>query len=355
MEHVVFYPGADGAPAFHRANSLQDAIGYVEQLRNSQDITEFSVHALTQVPVSLRAYYHVEVPGTDEQTATEAIIDDAVVDDAPAEVDAVSWSHDDEPSDDDVPPAHVDGVGEAVQFALGDLATEPDLETTSVAPEPVVIRPVAVEPVELIEQIALVEQIAPVEPIQQVEQVEQFDHIAPQPGVSSEILSAAAAEVASFAPADADAVAELAEADDRSEEWVAAATVMEPPALAPAVAPVPDPTPVAVFDSFLAAVEPSEPATEPRPTVEPEFAPLAVAPPVEGPLPPSLQLTPFAVAPPVGAPSMAFVHDVEPASYDAPVETTEELAPDSAEFSGDILPPAEAGSASRRSLGFFAR
>jgi hypothetical protein len=61
MEHVVFYPAADGTPAFERVSSLEAAVGFVERLRNSENITEFAVHELTPVPVSLRAYYHVEV------------------------------------------------------------------------------------------------------------------------------------------------------------------------------------------------------------------------------------------------------------------------------------------------------
>ena len=63
MEHVVFYPSAEGPQAFKRVDSLDAAVSFVEHLRNSENITEFSVHALTRVPLSLRAYYHVEVPG----------------------------------------------------------------------------------------------------------------------------------------------------------------------------------------------------------------------------------------------------------------------------------------------------
>jgi predicted component of type VI protein secretion system len=63
MEHVVFYPSADGSPAFRRVPSLEDAVTFVEHLRNSDGVTECSVHALAEVPLSFRAYYHVEVPG----------------------------------------------------------------------------------------------------------------------------------------------------------------------------------------------------------------------------------------------------------------------------------------------------
>lgn len=62
MEHVVFYPSAEGDQAFKRVDSLDAAVSYVEHLRNSENITQFTVHSLTPVPLALRAYYHVEVP-----------------------------------------------------------------------------------------------------------------------------------------------------------------------------------------------------------------------------------------------------------------------------------------------------
>jgi len=62
MEHVVFHPGPDGSPAFRRFGSLEDAVRFVEHLRNVEGVAEVSVHALSPVPVSFRAYYKVEVP-----------------------------------------------------------------------------------------------------------------------------------------------------------------------------------------------------------------------------------------------------------------------------------------------------
>jgi|SRR3954447_14343335 len=62
MEHVVFHPGPDGAPAFRRFGSLEEAVRFVEHLRNAEGVSEVSVHALAPVPVAFRAYYKVEVP-----------------------------------------------------------------------------------------------------------------------------------------------------------------------------------------------------------------------------------------------------------------------------------------------------
>src|SRR5690348_8253856 len=77
MEHVVFHPGPDGSPAFRRFGSLEDAVRFVEHLRNAEGVSEVSVHALAPVPVAFRAYYKVEVP-------VDSVPVDAVPVDVPA-------------------------------------------------------------------------------------------------------------------------------------------------------------------------------------------------------------------------------------------------------------------------------
>jgi hypothetical protein len=62
VEHVVFFPAHDGSPAFRRVGTLEDAVRLVEHLRNVEGVNEVSCHALTEVPLSFRAYYRVEVP-----------------------------------------------------------------------------------------------------------------------------------------------------------------------------------------------------------------------------------------------------------------------------------------------------
>lgn len=62
MEHVVFFPAADGTPAFRRVSGLEEAVRLVEHLRNEQGVSEASVHVLTEVPLAFKAYYRVEVP-----------------------------------------------------------------------------------------------------------------------------------------------------------------------------------------------------------------------------------------------------------------------------------------------------
>jgi hypothetical protein len=66
-------------------DSLDAAVNFVEHLRNSENITEFSVHALERVPVTFRAYYHVELPADAADATTqreEFVADELPVDTA---------------------------------------------------------------------------------------------------------------------------------------------------------------------------------------------------------------------------------------------------------------------------------
>lgn len=62
MEHVVFFPAPDGTPAFRRFAGLDEAVRFVEHLRNVENVSEASVHSLTEVPLSFKTWYRVEVP-----------------------------------------------------------------------------------------------------------------------------------------------------------------------------------------------------------------------------------------------------------------------------------------------------
>ena len=77
MEHVVFFPGPDGSPSFRRLSSLDDAVRFVEHLRNVENVSEVSVHALAPVPLSFRPYYRVEVPAG--EAAPEPVVESAPV------------------------------------------------------------------------------------------------------------------------------------------------------------------------------------------------------------------------------------------------------------------------------------
>lgn len=86
VEHVVFFPSADGTPEFRRLSSLEEAVRLVEHLRNVESVDAASVHALTEVPLSFKAYYRVEVPSVQDVPVPVPVLEVAVADVPVAEV-----------------------------------------------------------------------------------------------------------------------------------------------------------------------------------------------------------------------------------------------------------------------------
>jgi hypothetical protein len=107
MDHVVFYAGPDAVPAFRRFSSLDEAVRFVEHMRNVEGVEDVSVNLLTPVPLAFRAYYKVEVPPVEmpsvevaavpeQPTAAETVVPEPVeampVDTVPVEVPAPAES-----------------------------------------------------------------------------------------------------------------------------------------------------------------------------------------------------------------------------------------------------------------------
>jgi hypothetical protein len=89
MEHVVFFPASDGSPAFRRLPSLQEAVDFVEHLRNEQDVRDVSVHSLAEVHLAFKTVYRVEVAGAVAASVESAPVADEPVAEASAAPEAV--------------------------------------------------------------------------------------------------------------------------------------------------------------------------------------------------------------------------------------------------------------------------
>jgi hypothetical protein len=296
MEHVVFYPAASGVPAFRRVGSLDEAVNFVEHLRNDENVTDFSVHELAPVQLSFRAYYHAQVPSASLEGLAESDAPQLSVVPAPAQTPEV--------------------------------AAEPAAVEVAVAPEVEVAAEVSEAPVEqsapVVEAVAELETVADQTP--EAVAVAASEAPAEQIAAVSDEIPAVSEEV-TLAPIEATD-------EDRSAEWVAEAAVVEAPLEVPALAEAPEIPGIAADEPtakpVLAAVEPlAEPVVAEASSVE---EPAAVA---------AVQRTPFADAPPVSGPTIA--------EAAAEAEAEEVLDPGTA----DIIPAlAPSG---RRSLGFFAR
>jgi len=57
VEHVVFWPRADGSQGAARVASLDEAMRTVECLHNDEDVVGATVHELTEVPLAFRTLH----------------------------------------------------------------------------------------------------------------------------------------------------------------------------------------------------------------------------------------------------------------------------------------------------------
>jgi hypothetical protein len=61
MDHLIRFTTAEGVEGNHQAGSLDDAIAFVERLRNVEGAADVRLYRLTEVPIEFRTYYRVEV------------------------------------------------------------------------------------------------------------------------------------------------------------------------------------------------------------------------------------------------------------------------------------------------------
>lgn len=69
VEHLVRFTTTEGRDAQHVAPSLDDALRFVERLRNNEETNEVRLYRLQEVPVAFKAYYRAEVRPADPPVA----------------------------------------------------------------------------------------------------------------------------------------------------------------------------------------------------------------------------------------------------------------------------------------------
>ena len=80
---MVIFRSADGKPGYHQAETLEEAVSFVERLRNEDQVGDARVFRMDEVPIEFKVYYRVEIAGA---PAAEAPADEtpASEGDAPA-------------------------------------------------------------------------------------------------------------------------------------------------------------------------------------------------------------------------------------------------------------------------------
>lgn len=61
MSFLVNFRSPDGKVGYHPADSLEEAVRFVEHLRNQEQVPDARVWRLQEVPLEVRTYYKVEV------------------------------------------------------------------------------------------------------------------------------------------------------------------------------------------------------------------------------------------------------------------------------------------------------
>jgi hypothetical protein len=64
---MVIFRRPDGKPGYHQADGVDDAIRFVEMLRNQEKVTDARIFRMEEVPIEIRTYYKVEVVGEEPE------------------------------------------------------------------------------------------------------------------------------------------------------------------------------------------------------------------------------------------------------------------------------------------------
>ena len=61
MAHLVIFRTTDGKPAYHQSEALDDAVRFVEHLRNEEQVTDARIFTMSEVPIEFKVQWRVEV------------------------------------------------------------------------------------------------------------------------------------------------------------------------------------------------------------------------------------------------------------------------------------------------------
>jgi hypothetical protein len=59
--HMVMFTGPEGKPATHQTTSLDEAVKFIEHIRNNEGVSDARLYHMTEIPMEVKAYYKVEL------------------------------------------------------------------------------------------------------------------------------------------------------------------------------------------------------------------------------------------------------------------------------------------------------
>lgn len=72
MSHMVIFRTAEGKPGYHQSENLDDAVRFVEHLRNQENVPDARIFRMHEVPIEFKTYVRVEVAGVDDAAPAPA-------------------------------------------------------------------------------------------------------------------------------------------------------------------------------------------------------------------------------------------------------------------------------------------
>ncbi|MBV9411739.1 MAG: hypothetical protein JO148_09085 [Acidimicrobiia bacterium] len=58
---MVIFRRSDGKPGYHQADGVDDAVRFVEMLRNQEKVSDARIFRMEEVSIEIKTYYKVEV------------------------------------------------------------------------------------------------------------------------------------------------------------------------------------------------------------------------------------------------------------------------------------------------------
>jgi hypothetical protein len=70
---MVVFTSAEGRPSYYQTETLEDAIKFVERVRNTEGVEDARLYRMAEIPLQVKTYVKVELAtGSDGETALAA-------------------------------------------------------------------------------------------------------------------------------------------------------------------------------------------------------------------------------------------------------------------------------------------
>jgi hypothetical protein len=68
--HMVVFTSAEGRPSYYQTETLEDAIKFVERVRNTEGVEDAKLYRMAEIPLQVKTYVKVELAtGSEGETA----------------------------------------------------------------------------------------------------------------------------------------------------------------------------------------------------------------------------------------------------------------------------------------------